>query len=86
MGHTIWAILRRVIYTDLVNLMCKNLYGLRMIVAMKTKSTLLSRVVVAGIALLWLLFWYQNAAVLYLNVDDAIFANLVTKKTMVILV
>ena len=41
-------------------------------VAMKTKRTLLSRVVVAVVALLWLLFLFQNAAVLYLNVDIAI--------------
>ena len=47
----------------------------RTIVATKTKRTLLSRVVVAVVALLWPLFLYQNAAVLYLNVDVAIFCT-----------
>ena len=42
-----------------------------MIIATKTKSTLLSRVVVAVVAFLCPLFSYQNAAVLYLNVDIA---------------
>ena len=44
----------------------------QMIIATKTKRTLLSRVVVAVVALLCPLFLYQNAAVLYLNVDVAI--------------
>ena len=45
----------------------------RTTVATKTKKTLLSRVVVAFVAFLCPLFLYQNAAVLYLNVDVAIF-------------
>ena len=41
----------------------------RTIIATKTKRTFLSRVVVAVVAFLCPLFLYQNAAVLYLNVD-----------------
>ena len=47
----------------------------RTTVATKTKKTLLSRVVVAFVAFLCPLFLYQNAAVLYLNVDVAIFCT-----------
>ena len=52
----------------------------------KTKRPWWSHVVVAVIALLWPLFLYQNAAVLYLNVDIAIFANFGNPKIMVIFV
>ena len=47
----------------------------RTIIATKTKRTLLSRVVVAVVVFLCPLFLYQNAAVLYLNVDVAIFCT-----------
>ena len=57
----------------------------RTTVATKTKKTLLSRVVVAFVAFLCPLFLYQNAAVLYLNVDVAIFfANFGNQKIIVI--
>ena len=44
------------------------------------------RVIVAVVALLWPLFLYQNAAVLYLNIDIAMFAIFGNQKiTMIFL-
>ena len=54
---------------------CPKFLWPRTIIATKTKRTLLSRVIVAVVAFLRPLFLYQNAAVLYLNVDVAIFCT-----------
>ena len=50
-------------------------YGHKRLLPQRQKKTLLLRVVVAFVAFLCPLFLYQNAAVLYLNVELALFAN-----------
>ena len=71
-------------FGELVQLDAQKSLWPRTIVATRTKRTLLSRVVVAVVAFLCPLFLYQNAAVLYLNVDVAIFANFGNQKIIVI--
>ena len=73
-GHTE----ARFIYRALVALVTQKSLLPRTIVATKTKKGR------AACALLWLLLWscffYQNAAVFYLNVDGAKFSILAMKK------